>query len=585
MRKRMLMCFMVAVIGVCFMGVQCAAAGKVTSKVETKDGGTYVTIANSFAALTFEPSRGGRCVSFRFLDNGEEIIGSGKYSGMFIDQWAKYSWPSGLMWLPYKYKIVGDGKTKTGIRLWVKVPAKGGGKGSTTAAASLKIPTSPELVGLIVQKTIWLSADNNAITVDEEIKNPTGKSRSVAPYIQQALNMGGSRYHDNWYMPSTSGIAVRVEPDKAGGKSIGPDWVLDPVEGWMAVNDRQTKRGLLFVFDYNYLRKIYTCGSTAEWFMESIPIGPGKSFKFRYIIKPVKGFKDIVYGSENIVADIRPDEKDGGINVVFDIAAVSEKLSGVTVDFRIVGWKNKKEIAGKSIKIDRLGFKRIREEFSFARPKKLSDGLVIKAVVRAEGFTDRFEYYYAGDKEEYGRRYNYFATKGGALAGTKGDAYFRKQPRKHKVFDKPDFSKVPRPAPDKYKVLVVFGLYTQILNIDDALADWKDKGNSPKFTWANCPPNAIETFPGTYDEIFSYNTIVLSDVNYRAIGDIGFEMIRDYVKQGGSLLVVGGPYAFGNGEFEDTRFLDVLPVKLSGPFDLIKISPGNWKRLSLPARC
>ncbi len=91
---------------------------------------------------------------------------------------------------------------------------------------------------------------------------------------------------------------------------------------------------------------------------------------------------------------------------------------------------------------------------------------------------------------------------------------------------------------------------------------------APEFTWANCPPNAIETFPGTYEELFSYNAVVLSDVNYKAVGDIGFEMIRDYVEQGGRLLVTGGPYAFGDGEFEDTRFLDVLPVELSGPFDL-----------------
>jgi uncharacterized membrane protein len=116
---------------------------------------------------------------------------------------------------------------------------------------------------------------------------------------------------------------------------------------------------------------------------------------------------------------------------------------------------------------------------------------------------------------------------------------------------------------------VVFGLYTHILNLDDALAGWKQGGkNAPEFDWANCPPNAIEKFPGSYNELFGYNTVVLSDVNYKAVGDIGFEMLCDYVEQGGSLLVTGGPYAFGNGEFEETRFLQVLPVTLSGPFDL-----------------
>ena len=76
---------------------------------------------------------------------------------------------------------------------------------------------------------------------------------------------------------------------------------------------------------------------------------------------------------------------------------------------------------------------------------------------------------------------------------------------------------------------------------------------------------------------------MLSDVNYKAVGDIGFEMICDYVEQGGRLLVIGGPYAFGNGEFEDTRFLDVLPVELSGPFDLKWAGKGKSWNLE-PAR-
>jgi len=517
--------------------------------------------------LTFEPARGGRCTQFRFLDTGEKIIGDAPVAGMFTDHWAKYTWPSGLMWLPYEYKIVGDGKRKVGIELWVKVPEKGGGKGASSPEASMKIPTSPDLVGLIVRKTIWLNADNDLILVEQEIENPTKESRSVAPYIQHNLSMNGSRYNDNWYLPSTRGVVVNVQPSEEGGKAVGPDWVLDPTAGWMAVNDRETLRGMLFVFDYNYLEKMYTCGSTAEWFMESVPVGPGGSFKFHYFIKPIRNFEDIVYGSENIVADIRPDEKDGKVNVALDVAAVTKKLSGLSADFSVVGWKSKEEIARHRIKIATLGFDKVRKVFDFT-PKNLSDGVVIKAVVRSGDSEDRFEYYYAGDKEEYERRYNYFATKGGALAGAKGEAYFLKQPRKVKTFEKPDFSKVARPVKNKFRCLVVFGLYTQILNIDDALEGWTHNGNKPEFTWANCPPNAIETFPGTYDELFTYNTIVLSDVNYKAIGDIGFEMICDYVEQGGSLLVTGGPYAFGNGEFEGTRFLDVLPVRLSGPFDL-----------------
>lgn len=558
-----------AVLGLCLtVSQRYGAAAPVSSRVFTAQGKTLVVIANPFVELTFEPARGGRCVSFRFLDNGEQIISKVAEAGMFIDHWAKYPWPSGLMHLPYQHEVVGDGKAKVGVRLWVTVPATGGGKGTPDATNSAQIPTSPDLIGLIVRKTIWLNASNDLIEVEQEVENPTKESRGVAPYVQHNLEMNGKRFYDNWYLPSTQGVLVNVQPSDERGKAIGPDWVLNPTAGWMAVVDRKTKRGLLFAFDYNYLERIYTCGQTAEWFMEAVPVGPAKTFKTHYVIKPVRGFEDIVHGSENLVADLRLDEVGKTVRVYHDIAAVSKELSNLEVSFTVVGWRSREVIATKTLTVKQLGFKKLRQEFGFV-PKDLATGIVLKVALKGPDLEEHYEYYYAGDKEEHERRYNYFATKGGALAGAKGDAYFRKQPRKVKKFDKPDFAKVARPPADKFKCLVVFGLYTHLLNIDDALSGWKHKGqNAPAFTWANCPPNAIETFPGTYDELFSYNTVVLSDVNCKAIGDTGLEMLCDYVEQGGSLLVTGGPYALGNGEFEGTRFLQVLPVTLSGPFDL-----------------
>ena len=559
------------VLAACILSVSVLAAEKtVSSRIESRDGREFPVIGNPFLELTFDPARGGRCVSFRFKDNGEQLVGTRDTSGMFLDHWAKYTWPSGLMHLPYHYEIVEDGKTRVGIRLWLKVPEKGGGRGSPNKAASVKIPTSPHLIGLVVKKTIWVRAESDLIEVDQEVENATSQSRGVAIYVQHALSMNGNRYNDMWYLPSTEGIKFNMQPEQEGGKTIGTDWVLKPTAGWIAVRDRKTDRGMLFAFDYNYVQKIYTCGSTAEWFMEAVPVAGGKSFTTSYVIKPVRGFKAFVRGSERIVADIRPTEVGKEIRVYHDIAAVSKALADLQVEFTVVNWRTKEQIAHRTMKLAKLGPDMTRQEFSFPKPEKLTDGVVIKAEVKSPDFEEHYERYYAGDKADYERIHNPFATKGMAIGGTRGGGYYLKPPRKKKIFPKPDFGKVPRPAKDRFKCLVVFGLYTHILNIDDALGGWIHKGgNSPvEFTWANCPPNAIETFPGSYDELFSYNIVVLSDVNYHAVGDIGFEMICDYVEQGGGLLVVGGPYALGNGEFEETRFLDVLPIELSGPFDL-----------------
>lgn len=526
-----------------------------------------VILENRWLQLTFEPARGGRCTKFLFKDDGEQIIGDEDVSGMFLDHWAKYQWPSGLMNLPYKHELVRNGNDEVGVRLSVKVPKMGGGKGSRDAAESLKMPTASDLIGLTVRKTIWLRRDSDVIRVVNEIENTTSESRAAALYIQHNLGMGGSHLGDNWYLPSTSGIEVNIQPQEKGGKTIGPDWIPDPVGGWMAVRDRRSKRGLLFVFDYNYLSKTYTSGGTGEWFLEPVPIGPGKTFRTEHLLKPTSDFEDYVYASRRLVADIRPDEVDGKVQVSHDLAAVSGELDDVEVELRAVGWKSKQQIASKKYRIEQLGSARHRGYFEFM-PTDLSQGIVIAASVRSSGKEEQYEYFYAGDVAERGARFNPFATKGGALAGTRGDSYFRNQPRKRKKFDKPDFATVPGPDPDDFRCLVVFGLYTHILNLDDAVAGWEHGGRPVSFDWANCPPNGVETFPGTYDELFRYNLVVLSDVNYKALGDIAMEMLCDYVHEGGCLLVVGGPYAYGNGEFEGSRFLDVLPVRLGGPFDL-----------------
>ncbi|MHB9036708.1 MAG: hypothetical protein ACYC64_08575, partial [Armatimonadota bacterium] len=112
------------------------------------------------------------------------------------------------------------------------------------------------------------------------------------------------------------------------------------------------------------------------------------------------------------------------------------------------------------------------------------------------------------------------------------------------------------------KALVYFGLYTNVLDIDGAVNGWNAHCD---FTWVDCPPNGAENPPSS---LSGYNVVVLSDVNFASLGSTGFEMLHTYVQQGGHLLVTGGLYALGNGEFGSSAFLQALPVTLSGPFDL-----------------
>ena len=555
--------------------------GLVVKKVDSEQP-TRILLKNRFLELTFDPERGGRCSQLLIRTAGEQVIGDEDVSGMFLDHWAKYAWPSGLMHLSYKYELVKEGKKRAGVRLWVRVPKLGGGKGSRGRSTSLKMATSPDLVGLTVRKTIWLNSDNDMIQVDQELVNTTEQSRAAAIYIQQNLRMSGSHYSDNWYLPSTNGVRVNLQPDKKGGRTIGPDWIYTPVAGWMAVKDRKTQHGMLFAFDYNYLSKTYTSGATGEWFFEPVPMGPGKSFRTSYVVKPVSGFEDFVYGSPTLVADIQADEMDQGrVKITHDVMAVGQDQNNVMVELQVIGWKSKVLLATKEFEVSKLSSKRLRQQLIF-KPPTLADGVLISAIVRSSKKEQRYERYYAGDRAELEARTNLFATQGGALPSGRGDGYFRPQPLKRKQFDKPNFTRLPQRDPKRFRCLVVFGLYTHILNLDDAVDGWKHRGGKTpvEFTWANCPPNGVETFPGTYDELFQYDVVVLSDVNYRALGDVAMEMICDYVEQGAACWLSVGRTLMATVNFRDRVFWMFCPFDCvahlisSGP---AKASHGNWQ--------
>ena len=435
---------------------------------------TRILLKNRFLELTFDPARGGRCSRLLIRATGEQVIGDDDVSGMFLDHWAKYAWPSGLMHLPYKYELVKEGEKRAGVRLWVQVPKFGGGQGSRARTGSLKIATSPDLVGLTVRKTIWLNSDNDTIQVDQELVNTTTQSRAAALYIQQNLRMSGSHYSDNWYLPSTSGVRVNLQPDKKGGRAIGPDWIQTPVAGWMAVKDRQTQHGMVFAFDYNYLNKTYTSGATGEWFLEPVPIGPGKVFQTTYVIKPVSGFKDFVYASSALVADIQADEVgQGRVKVTHEVMAVGQDQNQVTVELQVIGWKSKKLLATKVFQVSRLSSKRLQQQLVF-KPATLADGAVdfSHSPQRERTNNDTSVSMRVTAPNRRLVRIS-LPPRGEDCRAEEAIATFVHSRASESSSISPTSRSFHSETSKRFRCLVVFGLFTHILNLDDAVDGWK----------------------------------------------------------------------------------------------------------------
>jgi hypothetical protein len=75
-------------------------------------------------------------------------------------------------------------------------------------------------------------------------------------------------------------------------------------------------------------------------------------------------------------------------------------------------------------------------------------------------------------------------------------------------------------------------------------------------------------FPKSWDEIARYSVVLLSDTDPRGLRFGGRALLKAWVEQGGTLIVTGGPFAFGKGLTKNTFLGEILPVETTGRWDM-----------------
>ena len=121
------------------------------------------------------------------------------------------------------------------------------------------------------------------------------------------------------------------------------------------------------------------------------------------------------------------------------------------------------------------------------------------------------------------------------------------------------------------RVLLYFGLYTQWYRIEESLEPMP--GHTLRVS--NARTDGADFIPNE-EELSAFDIVVMSDVNYDSIKEPGLTAIESFVKKGGGLLVLGGPFTFGAGKYDGTVFADILPVEMAGPFDV------KWEKAGVP---
>jgi uncharacterized membrane protein len=84
------------------------------------------------------------------------------------------------------------------------------------------------------------------------------------------------------------------------------------------------------------------------------------------------------------------------------------------------------------------------------------------------------------------------------------------------------------------------------------------------------PENQLSLIPFPIDDIFleelkNFDVVIFDDFSHRAyFNPVYLERVRDFVRDGGGLAMLGGSRAFDNGGYADSALREVLPVELDG---------------------
>ena len=410
-----------------------------------------------------------------------------------------------------------------------------------------------ELEGVVLRRRLVIHADKPAITLELSLENPTDQLRYVNMGLVNQFKIDPNGL-DKTFVPTTRQV---LSISKSGlvfdYYTRSGAWEYEPVAGWIAVNDQRTKRGLVFIADYNWLEGFYIPDRQAVigWQMDGGVLRPGETWKTTVKCIPIAGFKNITHASGQIVADVQLMGEENRTKIGHLLWPV-EKLGKLTIHSATRSLPEESEF------IEALP---VQIEFDNSLPRLLRsttyanidlDQPTLTSIRISDSNSSEIYWHYS----ENGHR----AQPIPALRL----AVFHQRPM-------PEQKRVEQVLPPELKpqrhpktALLYYGVYTQHYQLQEALPDWNIK-------LVNAPPARAASFPSPL-ELDTYAAIILSNVDAGSLPSSFIRRLKRYVEAGGGLFILGGPYAYGVGRYDAFGFDAWLPVATK-PFDLQPVEP------------
>jgi len=524
---------------------------KIFSDVDIKiTDSNRVLLENEFFTLLVAPDSGAQGINLIDKITKKQLIpDDGKVGGIFSDHDFRQYWPGEFFSSQYNYEIVEKSKEKGIVEFSYNVKGDWQGK------------SFPSLKGLMMRKRYIIYSGKPYLDVEVKIQNPTDEGKDIIYWVQNFITGNGNAESDFYYRPSVDGISIEK------GKSGGREWIYEPVSGWTGVLDKEERNGVVFLIDYNYLDTLYNClgAHTTEWIYDHVSIPSKKEWITNIRMVLTKDFHNYSYASPNIIFGVDIKEKGDKLNVEYQIQSAESQIKDCKIKtiYRDMGEKPRlifdttrakivkvggeiKEKNTGSLKINNVGFSAIKKDFSLSDEKMGQK--VLKISIEEDNFLESFEVPF--------------------VLGKGIEPFYEAEiPPKKKIILKPDSIHLKKDG--KMDVLyITFGssVERERCKMEKILEEanikicefykepWKDKGD-------------INAFPVSYEEILSYDIIVLqSSIN--CLGEIREEMVKDFIEAGGCLLIFGGYFSYGKSDIRKGPLLSILPFKVTSPFDL-----------------
>ena len=531
--------------------------------------GKRIVLENEFLRLVIDPERGGRVVSFMDKRDGEERVEPGRVEGLCFDQFYEQDDPllSGQWSIngaqPYEGKILESGP-----------------KNASVQVGRMSIPFERNVYNcnydsLYIEKIFTLMPGTPVLKIDIRIHNLSPEGRRPAYWFRSGYVLGKSRENERYIRPSQRGLMTGGPDDPATDQMV---W--DPAYGWTATADTTVHRGVVWLMDSSRLMMFYnsvaavtgrqideftnkygvdplwiwdnasSSAVTSEWYYRPVFLPSGGIWQTTVRMISLQKIDGVAHAGENFVADIEAPASgsEGAVSITLYRAANS--VRNLTVTGELIDL----DIAAKTIPLGKAqitGLEFDPRTVSLPVKVRIPAHALIRVHVsgvsgQGKSFTEKFEYIRNSDSKEIAYRI----------------------PAPKMTFDyRPGITGL---KPDgKRRVLFLEGLAFDRWSLTGALKGMGAEIRESEFMKRRMT-TAVRYFPATLREALKYDLIIMAAVDARSLGYDGCMILRDYVNNGGSLLVFGGLYSFGGGQFREMGLDSFLPLSVKNTFDLTK---------------